>query len=241
MSVHSNSGINRFLVVIPVFIFTALVCSKHSTESSYASADTITMASPRHESDISLEEAIYNRTSVREFSEEALSKHSVSQLLWAAGGKVVDGVSGASRAYPSAGGLYPLEIYIVVEDVDSINPGVYHYNWDQHSLERLKEGQVMDSLKATTYSRAFQSGYTPACVVITALYSRTTQKYGDRGEERYVPMDAGGSAQNVHLQAVALDLNTFPIGAFDGQRVKEVLGIQDSNEVPMFLIPVGSK
>ena len=97
----------------------------------------------------------------------------------------------------------------------------------------------MESLKSSTYSSSFSSSYVPACVVITALYSRTTEKYGDRGKERYVPMDAGGSAQNVHLQAKALGLSTYPIGAFRDQKVKEVLGIEETSQVPMFIIPVG--
>jgi SagB-type dehydrogenase family enzyme len=215
-------------------------CADHNNQlRASQNVDTVSLASPHVEGDTSVAKAIYGRTSVRTFTQQPLSLQAVSQLLWAAGGKNVDGVSGASRTYPSAGGLYPLEFYLVCGDVDSLAPGVYHYDWDAHELETQRAGNHMDALKNATNSPSFQGTYVPACVVITAVYSRTTGKYGARGETRYVPMDAGGSAQNVHLQAQALGLATYPIGAFDDRAVKKVLGVEATDQVPLFILPCG--
>ncbi|MBD3343756.1 MAG: SagB/ThcOx family dehydrogenase [Chitinivibrionales bacterium] len=217
----------------------AVFCAEKVTDSNPAWTDTISLASPQYDGGLSVAEAIYRRTSVRNFSKKPISFKALSQLLWAAGGKTVDGVSGATRSYPSAGGLYPLEIYLVCNSVDSIAAGVYRYEWKSHSLAGIKSGEVLDSLKQATYSSSLKSTIVPACIVITADYEMTARKYGDRGAQRYVPMDAGGCAQNVYLQARALGIATWPIGAFDDTSVKKVLGIADTEQVPLCIIPCG--
>jgi SagB-type dehydrogenase family enzyme len=221
-------------------IVVAVFCADHDTKpQSTTWTGAVPLALPNLAGEISVAQAIYRRTSVRDFARDSLSFGAVSQLLWAAAGKTADGVTGASRAYPSAGGLYPLEIYLVSAGVDSLAPGVYHYMWESHSLVGTASGDHMDALKRATHSGAFSASYVPACIVITARYSRTTSKYGTRGERRYVPMDAGGSAQNVHLQAQALGIATYPIGAFRDAEVQKVLGIEDTQQTPLLIIPCG--
>lgn len=191
---------------------------------------------PRLQSEVSVEEAIFKRRSIRRYRDEPLTLDEVSQLLWAAGGKTIDGITGATRAYPSAGGIYPLEIYLVAGNIQGLDAGIYHYRWKDHSIALVREGDVRDSLTKAALGQTMVSA-APASLVFTAVYERTTGRYGRRGEDRYVPMDMGGAGQNVHLQAETLGLGTVIIGAFQDDAVKEVLGIQD--EVPLYIMPVG--
>ena len=107
----------------------------------------IKLPKPRFRGEISVEEAIFKRRSIRRYKEESLTLEQVSQLLWAAGGKTIDAITGATRAYPSAGGIYPLEIYLVAGEVDNLAAGVYHYQWRDHTIIVLKEGDLMTKLE----------------------------------------------------------------------------------------------
>ncbi len=76
-------------------------------------------------------------------------------------------------------------------------------------------------------------------IVVTAVYERTTSKYGERGV-RYVHMEAGHAAQNLCLQAAALDLGLVTVGAFRDDQVKDTLGLPE-DEQPLYIIPIGRK
>jgi len=197
---------------------------------------SITLPAPKHKGEVSVEEAIFNRRSIRRYKDEPLTLEEVSQLLWAAGGKTIDGLTGATRAYPSAGGIYPLEIYLIAGDVEGLAAGIYHYQWQDHSLILVRDGDIRKALAKAAWGQGMVAR-APISLVFTAVYKRTTAIYGQRGEARYVPMDMGGAGQNVHLQAEALDLGTVIIGAFNDQEVRKVLGIQD--EEPLYIMPVG--
>jgi SagB-type dehydrogenase family enzyme len=160
----------------------------------------------------------------------------VGQLLWAAGGKTIDGITGATRAYPSAGGIYPLEIYLVAGNVVGLAQGIYRYEWKTHTLGFMKKGDFREELTRAAWGQRMVA-HAPVSIIFTAVYPRTTRRYGERGRIRYVPMDVGGAGQNVHLQAEALGLGTVIIGAFSDEAVKEILGVK--NEVPLYIMPVG--
>jgi SagB-type dehydrogenase family enzyme len=202
------------------------------------SGGRIQLPKPREKGGISVEEAIFGRKSTRRYKDAPLTMEEVSQLLWAAGGKTVDGITGATRAYASAGGLHPLEIYLVAGNVQGLASGVYRYDWKDHTLSTVKEGDVRKALSAAAYGQGMAE-QAPASIVLTAVYPRTTSKYGERGESRYVPMDAGGAGQNVHLQAESLGLGTVMMGAFQDDAVRKALGIGD--ETPLYIMPVGRK
>jgi len=191
---------------------------------------------PRLHSEISVEEAIFRRRSIRRYRDEPLTLEEVSQLLWAACGKTIDGITGATRAYPSAGGLYPLEIYVVAGNVQGLHAGIYHFGWAEHSIKLLRAGDARQELTRAAFGQRMVA-QAPLSLVFTAVYERTTRRYGQRGEDRYVPMDVGGAGQNVHLQAEALGLGTVIIGAFQDGAVKEVLDLRD--EEPLYIMPVG--
>ncbi|MFQ6001445.1 MAG: SagB/ThcOx family dehydrogenase [Anaerolineae bacterium] len=187
----------------------------------------IPLPTPGQRSEVSLEEALARRRSMREFREEGLSWAEISGLLWAGQG-VTD--SRGFRTAPSAGALYPLELYVVTGE------GVYHYLPQSHrlavlSLEDMRLRLWEVGLKQDALREA------PAIIVIAAVYARTEAKYGPRAE-RYVRLEAGHAAQNILLQATALDLGAVPIGAFYDQKVQEVLALPSDHE-PLYLIPVG--
>jgi SagB-type dehydrogenase family enzyme len=198
--------------------------------------ERVKLPQPDREGELTLERALSRRRSVRSFSERGLDLDQISQILWAAGGATVDGVSGPTRSAPSAGGLYPCELLVVVGRADGIAPGVYRYLWRPHELERLKSGDYRRQVARAALNQSFV-GQAPICVVIAAVFERTTRKYGLRGAERYVGMDAGHMAQNVVLQSAAIGLGATTVGAFQDDEVARVLGMGD--EVPLYLIPVG--
>ena len=190
---------------------------------------------PRFSGDMSLEEAVLRRRSIREYSTDPMNLSQISQLLWAAQGITAED---GRRTAPSAGALYPLEIYLAVKNVENLLPGVYLYEPQGHKLTMIIEGDLSDSLSKAALG---QSPVKNAAVnlIISAFYERTTVKYGDRGI-RYVHLEVGHSAQNVCLQATALGLGVVTIGAFHDDQVKNLLKM-DEKETPLYILSVGRK
>jgi len=220
-------------LLVGVFVFPSVEVQKAKVGEIL---EHVILPEPELKGDVSVEEAILKRRSTRRYKQEPLILQEVSQLLWAAVGKTVDGLSGPTRAYPSAGASHPLEAYLVVGDVEGLSSGVYLYNWQEHSLSLVIEGDMRDELTDVALRQTMIRD-APVSIVFTAVFTRTTSRYGHRGEVRYVPMDAGAAFQNVHLQAQALGLGTVIIGAFSDEGVKNVLNLD--NEVPLGIMPVG--
>jgi SagB-type dehydrogenase family enzyme len=179
----------------------------------------------------SVEEALLQRRSVRDFKDEPLTLMDVSQLLWAAQGKV-----GEFRTVPSAGALYPLEVYLVARKVVGLSAGVYHYEVQEHALKPVIGKDVSGALASAALWQNFIA-QAPANIVIAGDYERCAKKYGQRAK-RYVDMESGMAVQNVLLQATALGLGGVVVGAFDDMQVQKILGISPK-EVPLAIIPVG--
>lgn len=216
------------------------ICAEADGRTEKAAPSEIILPAPSYDGAVSVERALFNRRSIRAYSNTPLTLKEVSQLLWAGGGQNIDGLTGATRTYPSAGGLYPVELILVAADVDGMAAGVYRYDRKNHSVSLVKKGDFMSSIKAATGSHAFGQATVPACIVATAVYSRTSQKYGKRGRERYVPMDMGGCGENVFLQATALGLGTFIIGAFDDSLIQRIIEAS-TDETPLYIMPVGHR
>jgi SagB-type dehydrogenase family enzyme len=161
-----------------------------------------------------------------------VSLDEAAQLLWAAQGITH---SEGLRTAPSAGALYPLEIYFLAGTVASLPAGIYRYEPKLHSLARTVSGDQRRELASAAHHQAWIADAS-AVVVIAAVYRRTRTKYGDRAE-RYVHIEAGHVAENICLQAVALGLGTTIVGAFADAEVKRLLGLGE--EEPILLIPVG--
>jgi len=188
---------------------------------------------PRSDSATSVEEALLNRRSARDYLDNALTLQELSQLLWA-----VQGVTAPQgmRTAPSAGGLYPLEVYVALGNVEGLNPGIYKYVPSAHSIQRVLDGDVRGELAQASLGQRWVEK-AAADIVIAAAYERTTAKYGERGV-RYVHMEAGHATQNLCLQATALRLGVVTVGAFDDERVSATLDLPQ-NQKPLYVIPVG--
>lgn len=200
-----------------------------------APVTTVQLPEPRLKSKVSLEEALLKRRSIREYANLPLTLEDVSQLLWAAQGITTEW---GGRTAPSAGALYPLEVYLAVGNIENLAAGVYKYKPERHELVKVRDDDVRGELAEAALG---QNWVREAAIdiVIAAVYERTTKKYGDRGV-KYTHMEAGHAAQNIYLQAAALDLGTVTIGAFYDDRVKDILGMP-KNESPLYVIPVGRK
>lgn len=182
---------------------------------------------------LSLEAALQRRASVRKFKAAPIALADAGQLLWAA-----QGISheGDKRTAPSAGALYPLEIYLLAGTVEGLAPGAYRYDMKRHALDRVKAGQLLAPLADAALGQGAVRG-AAAVLLLTATPARTTGKYGERAH-RFVWVEAGHAAQNVLLQAVARGLGAVSIGAFDDAAVARLLALP-AGEQPVYLIPVG--
>jgi len=188
----------------------------------------IALPEPQLKGALTLEEALMRRRSVRDFSETPLTLAELGQLLWAAQG--VTHPAGL-RTAPSAGALYPLEVYAVTREA------AYHYEPQGHRMMVHVQGDVRPALHAAAlYQDSVLQA--PTVIVIAAVYARTSQKYGQERSPRYVHLEAGHAAQNILLQAVALGLGAVPIGAFEDEKVHQVLRLP-ADQPPLYLIPVG--
>ena len=196
--------------------------------------EKIKLPRPKYDSSTSVEQALLERRSVRVYKDEPLTFMEVSQLLWAA-----QGITESSRGFrtaPSAGALYPLEVYVVIGNVEEITQGVYKYKPHEHELVKISHGNVRDELTIAALGQNW-IGKSAIVIVFAAIYERTTKKYGDRGI-RYVHMEAGHVAQNVCLQAVSLNLGTVVVAAFKDEKVRKILNMS-AKEQPLYIIPVG--
>jgi len=193
----------------------------------------IKLPKPRMDSDMSIEKALLQRRSTRSYKGRPLTSAEISQLLWAAQGTTDPR---GFRTAPSAGALYPLEVYIVAGSVDGIPAGIYRYISQRHEIAKIVQGDKRAELRDAALGQE-QIKQAAAVLVISAFTERTTVKYRDRGI-RYVHMEAGHAAQNVYLQATALDLGTVVIGAFHDDAVKKMMNMPDS-EQPLYIMPVG--
>jgi SagB-type dehydrogenase family enzyme len=183
---------------------------------------------PRECSQISLEEVLSKRRSIRAFDSAALALEEIGQLLWAAQG--VTQKNDGRRTAPSAGALYPLEMYV------SLESGVYHYLPRSHEIVRIRETDVHKEIwRAALRQESVREA--PAVFVIAGVFERTTWKYGERGRQ-YVYLEAGHAAQNLLLQATALDLGAVPVGAFLDEQVEKFLKLP-ANQRALYLLPVG--
>ena len=188
-----------------------------------------------------MEKALANRRSRRNFQNKELSAEQLSQILWAAYGITRpsdnQALRGGLRTAPSAGALYPLEIYVVVGNVKGIEAGVYKYVSQEHKIVRTIDRDIRGELSAASLNQGMIKD-APVTVVYTAVFGRVIPRYGDRGRERYVFMEIGHSAQNIYLQAEVLGLGTCAVAAFTDSRVSELLRLPEE-ESPLYIMPVG--
>ena len=196
-------------------------------------AAAVRLPAPRTTGRTALEEVLLKRRSIREYRNEPLTLAEISQLLWAAQGTTHrDGL----RTAPPAGALYPLELYVVIGNAKDLEPGIYKYATGPHTLTQVVSGDKRSALAAAALEQP-QVAEGAICLVFSAVYERTMKKYRERAV-RYVHMEAGHAAQNVCLQATALNLGAVVLGAFQDAQVKRVVNMP-AEEQPLYILPVG--
>jgi len=220
-------------IIIAILLILSVTVQPVIAGQTMGNPSSINLPEPRTDAGTSVEQALRLRRSGRTFAEKPLQLSEVAQLLWSAQGITSrDGL----RTAPSAGALYPLEIYLVAGSVNDLPVGVWHYLPDNHRLEQLNDTDIRNPLAHAALDQAWIRE-AAAVVVFAAVYERTTRKYGKRGI-RYVHIEAGHAAENLFLQAVSLDLNTVIVGAFRDDAIRNVLKLPPDH-VPLILMPVG--
>ncbi|MDY6967126.1 MAG: SagB/ThcOx family dehydrogenase [Spirochaetota bacterium] len=194
----------------------------------------IKLPEPKYDSKTSVEKALLKRRSVRAFKNDPLTLADVSQIVWAAQGITIQRMG--LRTAPSAGALYPLDLFVVIGNVSGVTKAVYKYDPHKHELIKIRNGDIRDDICIASLGQSW-IGQSAIVIVVSAVYERTTQKYGDRGI-RYVHMEAGHAAQNIYLQAVSLNLGTAVVGAFNDEKVRKILNMS-KEEHPLYIIPIG--
>lgn len=184
----------------------------------------------------SLSKALNKRISCRSFKQKSINLKELGNILWAGNG-VNDKRYSKRRTAPSAGASYPIEMYAAIRDggVYDLHPGIYHYNPTEHKLEKTSDNKITEDLADATFKQEFIKEAS-VNILIASRDEKTTQYYGDRGIH-YVNMEAGAVSQNIHLEAVELELGTLMIGAFDDEAVKNLYEISDLR--PLIIMPLG--
>ncbi len=194
---------------------------------------TIKLPEPKTKGSLSIEETLLKRRSVREYLPESLSLVEISQILWSAYGITSEE---GFRTAPSAGALFPLNISLAAFNVRELDQGLYRFNAVNHSLEPIKSGEYSRLLTAGTFFQDYITS-AAAALIISADYTGPKEKYGDQGP-KFTYMDLGHLGQNVHLQAVSLDIGTVAIAAVRPGEIEKILGLKGEEEV-LYLMPLG--
>lgn len=177
------------------------------------------------------------RRSVREFQARPVSLQALSQVLWAASGVTLRAGDFLLRTSPSAGALYPVDVYVFARLVEGLTPGLYHFVPTGQALRQRYEGDFSELLADAALNQDFlaEAGFV---LVLTAVFERTTWKYGARGF-RYLYLDAGHIVQNAALAAVSLGLGSCPVAAFFDDEINSLLGVNPARESALYLLAVG--
>ena len=247
----------RKIYTATILIFTLALISVISgfnqesvTEKNKQSSETeiIQLPAPQPDSQTSVEKAITMRRSVRDYVESPLSISEISQILWAAQGFTQERKEpprmwnpkyewqGGMRTAPSAGALYPMEIYLLSGNIEGLAKGVYKFIPKNHSLRKMMSGDKRTDLCNVALKQAAIEK-AAAVIVMAGVYERTSYKYGERAE-RYVHIEVGSIAENVYLQGTTLGIGTVIIGAFQDAEVKSVLQLPE-DEHPLVIMPLG--
>lgn len=218
----------KMLTIVLVHLIlsvSACAASPHST--------VIQLPEPSPDSGISVEDVIESRRSIRAYTSESLSLSELSRLLHSSQGITSER---GFRAAPSAGATFPLSVFVIAENVDSLEAGIYAYVPSNESLTPIIMGHFLDELSNAALGQSCVRN-APAVIAISAEYRVTTSVYGNRGKT-YVHMEAGHVSQNIYLQCTAMGLGTVAVGAFNDDAVSVILNLAE-NEIPLYLMPVG--
>jgi SagB-type dehydrogenase family enzyme len=215
------------------------------TFKAYPGADVISLPKPKPKSGPGFEHTVVSRRSIRRFTGESLELAELARLLFLGCGLTgqleLAGETAPQpvRAAPSAGAVFPIEIYLVVSSVKGLDAGIYHYSVDRHALEFLREGTFGEILASAASDPAT---FTPAAVtfVLAGMFGRSHFKYGERAY-RFTLLEAGHICQNLLLAVTELDLGAAPVGGFIDEEVNALIDLDGVDEAVLYLVPVGRK
>ena len=203
----------------------------------YVGAEVCALPEPDGFQGLYTETAIERRRSVRDYSRQSMTLMELSRLLHYAGGINAQRWGHRLRAAPSAGALYPIEIYPVLHRVDGVEPGVYHYAVQEHALELLKAGDQGGEIVRHGLMQEFL-GEANLVLVFTAIFQRLRWKYQERSY-RYALLEAGHLGQNVYLAATSMDMGACAVGAFFDDGVNGMLDVDGRAETAIYMLAVG--
>ena len=201
----------------------------------YSQAKQIALPDPSGYGGPTLEDTVLARRSRREYAGQSLSLEGLSRLLYAAQG--ITDPQTQHRAAPSAGALYPIEVYLAVQDVSGLDSGIYHYAVQTHALELLRQGDFRQSVMEAGVGQA-HLGNANVCFILSAIFQRTRWKYRQR-TYRYLLLEAGHIGQNLCLAATAMGLGACPVGAFLDDDLNALLGLDGQNEAALYILATG--
>ena len=210
---------------------------KPETYKEYPDARKVPLAKPGKCGELSLYEAILRRKSQRQFINAPISLDSLSCLLWASSGIQRKEIGFEFRTAPSAGGLYPIETYVIVHAVEGLGKGVYHYNVKHNHLEELKQGDFREAAARAALDQ-IMCARAAVVVVWTAVFERSVWKYQQRAY-RYVYLDVGHMAQNLALTSTSLGLGCCQVGALFDNEVNEIVGVDGVGESVLYMSVIG--
>ena len=211
-----------------------LLCAAPVWSAEPAESTRVNLPAPRTVGDVSVEQALKDRRSLRNPAPTPLTLAEVGQLCWAAQGVTDDK---GHRTAPSAMALYPLELYVIAGTVTSLAPGLYHYEPAAHSLKLVAAGDLRTALDEKAVGQGWISR-APAIFVVSGIAAKMAGMK-DRGRQ-FMDVEAGLAAQGFFLEATALGLGSTYVGGFKPPDARTLLGIPDSEEI-LAILPVGHK
>lgn len=203
----------------------------------YNALPQIQLPQPRFEGGLSVEEAIQRRRSTREFADQPLTLDELSRVLYLMGGITGERWGNRVRSAPSSGALYPIEVYPVVHNVSGLQPGVYHYGVERHTLAHLRAANLRSEVVQQGLSQQFL-GQADVVLFFTVIFQRMRWKYQDR-TYRYGLIEAGHLGQNVYLAATSLGLGACAVGAFMDDAINTMLGVDGTEEAAIYMVALG--
>jgi SagB-type dehydrogenase family enzyme len=190
------------------------------------------------------DEVISSRRSVRDFANLDLTLNELSKILHQSYG-ITGELPGKGdfrqnlRSSPSAGGLYPTELYIAVRKVSGVEPGIYHYNVPNHEIELLVPGDPTEKIHEVCCEQEFVH-QTSIVVLMSSVLPRIKRKYGERGY-RYTLLDIGHLGQNIYLSCTSLDLAIMTTCGFFDDEANKLLRIDGVDETVMYVAFIGKR
>ncbi len=210
----------------------------------YPAAKKVELSKNFSDSHLFVEKGIRERRSTRDFSGGFMNLDQLSKILclsYGITGSLKLGPENALylRATPSGGGLYPLEVYPILFKVKGIEPGVYHHNIKENSLEFLRGGDFCQDVYKFCLGQDMVLS-SSLVLMISAIFQRSKHKYGERGY-RYILLEAGHLAQNIYLITMTLNLGCVTIGGFNDDAFNELLELDGVEESTLYLAVIGVK